>query len=78
MNNNNSNKNTQQHHYGLEFSLFVGDLPFDCSDDKLQRLFQSKYKSVKRVQSKYHRHQGRSFVLKLPLLCRLLDLSPNL
>jgi RNA recognition motif-containing protein len=38
--------------YGNEHSLFVGDLPDDCSDDKLQRLFQSKFKSVKRVQSK--------------------------
>lgn len=40
-------------HLGSEFSLFVGDLPLDCSDDKLQRLFQQKFKSVKRVQSKY-------------------------
>lgn len=40
-------------HSGTEFSLFVGDLPLDCSDDKLQRLFQQKFKSVKRVQSKY-------------------------
>lgn len=40
-------------HSGTEFSLFVGDLPLDCSDEKLQRLFQQKFKSVKRVQSKY-------------------------
>ena len=50
MNSNNSNKNTQHNQYGNEFSLFVGDLPYDCSDDKLQRLFQAKFKSVKRVQ----------------------------
>jgi RNA recognition motif-containing protein len=57
-NNSNSNKNSHHqqqhhHHYNNEYSLFVGDLPDDCSDDELQRLFQSKFKSVKRVQSKY-------------------------
>lgn len=38
------------HHPGTEFSLYVGDLPLDCSDEKLQGLFRSKFRSVKRVQ----------------------------
>lgn len=47
---NNNNKNV--HQSGNEFSLFVGDLPHDCNDETLQQLFQSRFKSVKRVQSK--------------------------
>lgn len=36
-----------------EFSLYVGDLPHDCSEEKLQGLFRPEFKSIKRVQGKH-------------------------
>lgn len=45
-------KDFNMHHSSNEYSLFVGDLPHDCGDDKLRGIFQQKFKSVKRVQSK--------------------------
>lgn len=56
-------------------SLFVGDLPPDCNEEKLQRLFQQKFKSVKRVQSKYPIHHFDPFLN--PFSFTVLNVIPN-